>query len=135
MSTSANTQNVLTIVKDEFTEVLTEGTLSPSAKPANWNVVITEKALLDAMKTPSPSPAETRQGLTTLYDNTFPSLEDYREYTVNRLLKWGNTMEYKLFNSLYVNYRNNTRTIKKLREQAMALLEEANKINDDSTRN
>jgi hypothetical protein len=50
MSTSANTQNVLTIVKDEFTEVLTEGTLSPSTKPADWNVVITEKALLDAMK-------------------------------------------------------------------------------------
>jgi hypothetical protein len=107
MSTSANTQNVLTIVKDEFTEVLTEGTLSPSAKPADWNVVITEKALLDAIKTPSPLPEETRQGLTALYDNIFPSLEDYREYTVNRLLMWGNTMEYKLFNSLYVNHRNN----------------------------
>jgi hypothetical protein len=39
-------------------------------------------------------------------------------------------MEYKLFNLLYVNHRNNTRTIKKLREQAMVLLEEANKIND-----
>jgi hypothetical protein len=43
---------------------------------------------------------------------------------------WGNTMEYKLFDSLYVNHRNNTRTVKKLWEQAMALLEEANKIND-----
>jgi hypothetical protein len=43
---------------------------------------------------------------------------------------WGNTMEYKLFDSLYVNHRNNLRTVKKLREQAMALLEEANKIND-----
>jgi hypothetical protein len=30
MSTSASAQTVLTIVKDEFTEVLTEGTLSPS---------------------------------------------------------------------------------------------------------
>jgi hypothetical protein len=39
-------------------------------------------------------------------------------------------MEYKLFDSLYVNHRNNTCTVKKLREQAMALLEEANKIND-----
>jgi hypothetical protein len=130
MSTPAAAQSVLTVVKDEFAEVLTEESLSPSAKPADWNVVITEKALLDAMKTPSPSPEETRRGLTTLYDNTFPSLEDYREYTVNRLLMWGNTMEYKLFDSLYVNHRNNTRTVKKLREQAMALLEEANKIND-----
>jgi hypothetical protein len=60
MSTSASTQTVLTVVKDEFTEVLTEGTLSPTTKPANWNVVITEKALLDAMKTPSPPPEETQ---------------------------------------------------------------------------
>jgi hypothetical protein len=130
MSTSAATQNILTIVKDKFTEVLTEGTLSPSNKPTDWNVVITEKALLDAMRTPSPLPEETQRGLTTLYDNTFPTLEDYREYTVNRLVMWGNTMKYKLFDSLYVNHRNNTCTIKKLREQAMALLEEANKIND-----
>jgi hypothetical protein len=43
MSTSAATQSILTIVKDEFTEVLTEGTLSPTTKPADWNVVITEK--------------------------------------------------------------------------------------------
>jgi hypothetical protein len=35
MSTSAATQNVLTIIKDKFTEVLTEGTLSPTNKPAN----------------------------------------------------------------------------------------------------
>jgi hypothetical protein len=109
---------------------LTEGTLSPSTKPADWNVVITKKVLLDAMRTPSPLPEQTRRGLITLYDDTFPTLEDYREFTVNRLVMWGNTMEYKLFDSLYINHRNNTCTIKKLREQAMALLEEANKIND-----
>jgi hypothetical protein len=103
MSTSAAAQNVLTIVKDEFTEVLTEGTLSPSNKPTDWNVVITEKALLDAMRTPSPLPEETRRGLTTLYDNTFSTLEDYREFIVNHLVMWGNTMEYKLY-SLYVNH-------------------------------
>jgi hypothetical protein len=130
MSTSTSAQNILTIIKDEFTEVITEGTLSPTVKPNDWNAVITEKALLNAMRTPSPLPEETQRGLTTLYDNTFPTLKDYREYTVNRLVMWGNTMEYKLFNLLYVNHRNNTRTVKKLREQAMALLEEANKIND-----
>jgi hypothetical protein len=130
MSTSATAQNVLTVVKDKFAEVITEGTLSPTAKPNDWNVVITEKTLLDAMRTPSPAPELTRRGLVTLYDETFPSLEDYREYTVNRLVMWGNTLEYKLFDSLYAHHRNNIRTIKKLREQAMALLEEANKIND-----
>jgi hypothetical protein len=130
MSTSATAQNVLTVVKDKFTEVITEGTLSPTAKPNNWNVVITEKTLLDAMRTPSPLPELTRRGLVTLYDETFPSLKDYREYTVNRLVMWGNTLEYKLFDSLYIHHQNNIRTVKKLREQAMALLEEANKINN-----
>jgi hypothetical protein len=59
MSTSASAQTVLTIVKDKFTEVLTEGTLSPSTKPIDWNVVITKKALLDAMRTLSPLPEQT----------------------------------------------------------------------------
>jgi hypothetical protein len=130
MSTSASTQTVLTVVKDEFAEVITEGTLSPTTKPADWNVVITKKALMDAMRMPSPSPKQTRRGVITLYNNTFPTLEDYRELTVNCHVMWGNTMDYKLFDSLYVNHQNNTHTIKKLREQAMALLEEANKIND-----
>jgi hypothetical protein len=41
ISTSASAQTVLTVVKDEFTEVFTKGTLSPTTKPADWNVVIT----------------------------------------------------------------------------------------------
>jgi hypothetical protein len=54
MSTTATAQTILTIVKDEFAEVVTEETLSPTSKPTDWNVVITEKALLKAMRTPSP---------------------------------------------------------------------------------
>jgi hypothetical protein len=104
MSTTAAAQPILTIVKDEFTKVLTEGTLSPSTKPTDWNVVITEKSLLKTMKTLSFPPEETRRGLATLYDTTFPTLEDYCEFTVNHLVLWGNTMEYKLFDTLYVNH-------------------------------
>jgi hypothetical protein len=58
MSTSASTQTVLTVVKDEFAVVLTEGTLSPTTKPVDWNVIITEKASLETAKTPSPPPEE-----------------------------------------------------------------------------
>jgi hypothetical protein len=58
MSNSASTQTVLAVVKDEFAEVLTKGTLSPTTKPADWNVIITEKALLKTVKTPSPPPEE-----------------------------------------------------------------------------
>jgi hypothetical protein len=58
MSTPAFTQTVLTIIKYEFAEVLTEETLSPTTKPADWNVIITEKALLETAKTPSPPPEQ-----------------------------------------------------------------------------
>jgi hypothetical protein len=104
MSTSASTQTVLTVIKDEFAEVLTEGILSPATKPADWNVIITEKALLEAARMPSPLPEETRHGLATLYDNTFPTHEEYREFAVNRLAMWGNTLDYKLFDTLYLTH-------------------------------
>jgi hypothetical protein len=94
MSTTATAQSVLTIVKDEFAKVITEGTLSPTNKLADWNVVITEKSLLEAMKMPSPPPEEIRHGLATLYDNTFPTHEEYHEFTVNHLTMWGNTLDY-----------------------------------------
>jgi hypothetical protein len=104
MSTSASTQNVLTVIKDEFAEVLTEGTLSPITKPANWNVIITEKTLLEVAKMPSPPPKEVRRGLAIQYDNTFPTHEEYREFAANCFAKWGNTLDYKLFNTLYLTH-------------------------------
>jgi hypothetical protein len=88
------------------------------------------ETLTEAMKTPSPPPEEIQHGLATLYDNTFPTHEDYREFTVNRLMMWGNTLDYKLFDTLYLIHCYHARTIKNLREQAMALLGEANKINE-----
>jgi hypothetical protein len=130
MSTTAATQTVLTIVKDKFAEIITEGTLSPISKPTDWNVVITEKALLKAMRTPSSPPKEIWHGLASLYNNTFPTAKEYREFTVNCLVMWGNTLDYKLFDTLYMTHRHHSRTIKKLWEQAMAFLEEANKINE-----
>jgi hypothetical protein len=103
----------------EFTEVITEGTLSPTNKSTDWNVVITERVLLEAMRTSSPPPEKIRHGLATLYNNTFPTHEEYREFTVNCLTMWGNTLDYKLFNTLYMTHQYHSRTIKRLREQAM----------------
>jgi hypothetical protein len=130
MSTSAPTQSILTVVKDEFAEVLMEESLSSSTKPTDWNVVITEKSLLEKTRTPSPSPEEIQRGLATLYDNTFPTHEEYRKFAANHLKKWGNTLDYKLFDALYLSHRYHARTIKNLREQAKSLLEEADKINE-----
>jgi hypothetical protein len=45
-------------------------------------------------------------------------------------MMWGNTLDYKLFDTLYMTHPYHSRTIKRLWEQAMALLEEANKINE-----
>jgi hypothetical protein len=104
MSTTAAAQTVLIVIKDKFTEVITEGALSPTNKPTNWNVVITEKALLEAIRTPSPPPEKIQHGLATLYDNTFPTYEEYCEFTVNCLSKWGNTLDYKLFDTLYMTH-------------------------------
>jgi hypothetical protein len=63
MSTSASTQTILTIIKDEFAKVITEETLSPTNKPTDWSIVITEKALLDPMRTSSPLPEEIQCGI------------------------------------------------------------------------
>jgi hypothetical protein len=130
MSTTAAAQTILTVIKDKFAEVIMEGTLSPTNKPTDWNVVITEKSLLEAMRTPSPPPEKIRHSLAMLYDNTFHTTEEYREFTVNHLVMWGNTLKYKLFDNLYMTHQYNSCTIKKLCKQAMALLEEANKINE-----
>jgi hypothetical protein len=130
MSTTATAQSVLTVVKDEFAEVLTEESLSSSAKPTDWNIVITEKTLLEPTKTPSPPPEQVQHGLASLYDNIFPTHEEYREFAANRLAQWGNTLDYKLFDTLYLTHQYHTRTIKNLWEQARLLLEEADKINE-----
>jgi hypothetical protein len=89
-----------------------------------------KKTLLEATRTPSPPPEETQHGLATLYDNTFPTHEEYHEFAVNRLAMWGNTLDYKLFDTLYLTHRYHACTIKNLQEQAKALLEEADKINE-----
>jgi hypothetical protein len=60
-----------------------------------------KKSLLKAMKTPSPPPEEIQHGLATLYNNTFPTHQEYREFTVNCLTMWGNTLDYKLFDTIH----------------------------------
>jgi hypothetical protein len=58
LTTPATTQTTLSIVKDKFAKVITKEMLSLTNKPSDWNVVITEKVLLDTMRTPSPYPQE-----------------------------------------------------------------------------
>jgi hypothetical protein len=81
------------------------------------------------MRTPSPPPEEIQHGLAALYNNTFSTARKYCEFTVNHLVMWGNTLDYRLFNNPHMTHQHHFCTIKKLCEQAMTLLEEANNIN------
>jgi hypothetical protein len=127
MSTSASTQTVLTIIKDKFAEVLTK---AQTTKLTDWNVIITEEMLLEGTRTPSFSPEKIWHGLAALYHNIFPTHEEYRKFTANRLTKWGSTLDYKLFDTQYLTHWYHVYTIKNLWEQAKLLLEEADKINE-----
>ena len=49
----------------------------------------------------------------------------YRAFTENKLRPWENALEYKHFDTMYMNHRSLINTIKKLHQQAQALLEEA----------
>jgi hypothetical protein len=55
-------------------------------------------------KTPSPPPEQVQHGLASQYDNIFPTHKEYREFAANRLTKWGNTLDYKLFDTLYLTH-------------------------------
>jgi hypothetical protein len=74
---TTSTQTTLSVVKDKFAEVITKGTLSPTNKPSDWYIVITKRAILDTLRTPSPSPEKIQHGLATLYDTVFPTAEEY----------------------------------------------------------
>ena len=117
------------IIKNEFTEVLTEGELTPTKKPTDWNIVFTENEVIDVDRTPTPPPA-LKHGLAGLYDQTFKSPEEYREFCVTHLVPWSNTLDFKHFDMMYMSHRSHTQTILALRNQAQSLLEEANKIQD-----
>ena len=64
--------------------------------------------------------------ITTLYDGVFVDAMSYRAFTENKLRPWENALEYKHFDTMYTNHWSLVNTIRKLCQQAQALLEEAN---------
>jgi hypothetical protein len=67
------------------------------------------------MRIPSPPPEEIRHGLAMLYDTVFPTNEDYQEFTVNRLAMWGNTLDYKHFDIMYMFHQSHICPVKNRR--------------------
>ena len=111
----------------EFTEVFTTSDLLsvPPSSSSKFSTVITETSILETDLPPSPIH---ENDLVALYDETFPTPSAYHEFADQKLTIWKDSIEFKYFNALYLNHRHSTETIKKLRDQAQSLLEEANRI-------
>ena len=111
-----------TTVKTKFVDVITEGGLLSSPTSATFSTIITEASLVEI---PIPEGQTNEKTITTLYDEVFTDAMSYRAFTENKLRPWENALEYKHFDTMYTNHRSLANTIKKLRQQAQALLEEA----------
>ena len=120
-------------VKNEFVEILTAPELIPSSLSTateEFPTVLTESSLLET--NPPANPTMSYNALIKRYDETFVSQTQYKEFLHDKLSSWNDTFECRLFDSLYVNHRNTTNTIKDLRKQAMILLEGANRLQDQN---
>ena len=118
MSTSAS----LTIKTEEIVEVLTDSSLAPTPSPTEDIIpILTESTFLPPTRNDPFSPTE----LIERYDRTFPIREEYQKFSEQRLKPWSHTTDFKYFDHLYIDYRNNKNSAKNLRKMAQDLLEEA----------
>ena len=116
-----NTETVA--VKTKFVDIITKGELLLSPISATFFTIITEASLVEVPPTKGPVNEKT---ITTLYDKVFIDTMSYWAFTENKLRPWENALEYKHFDTMYTNHQSLVNTIKKLCQQAQALLEEAN---------
>ena len=113
-----NTETVA--VKTEFVDVVTEGELLLSPISATFSTIITEASLV---KVPPAEGLINEKTITTLYNKDFVDAMSYRAFTENKLRPWENALEYKHFDTMYTNHQSLVNTIRKLCQQAQALLE------------
>ena len=116
-----------TIVKQEFTEVLTgSDLLSTASSSPELLSVFTETSTLKSLP-PQPTPEECK-ALVTLYNEMFPTRDEYQTFVDTQLHPWKDTGELKYFNALYSNYRNTQQSASNVAKQAQLLLEEAERL-------
>ena len=109
-------------VKTEFINVITEGELLLSPVSATFYTIVTKASLIELPPTEGPI---NKKSITTLYDKVFIDAMSYQAFTENKLRPWENALEYKHFDTMYTNHQSLSNTIRKLCQQAQALLEEA----------
>ena len=115
-----NTKTVA--VKTEFVDIVTEGELLSSPISTTFSTIVTEVSLIEVPPTEGPI---NEKSITTLYDKVSIDAIFYWAFTENKLRPWENALEYKHFNTMYTNHWSLVNTIRKLCQQAQALLEEA----------
>src|SRR5277367_178970 len=118
--------------KTEFTEVLTSPELIPSHPPSfitdyapsteEFPTVFTESSLI------SEPTSQRSNKLIKTYDELFPTLDQYQNFVDTKLAPWRLTRDFKYFNILYKQHRHTNETIKRIRRQALDLLNEANTL-------
>ena len=115
-----NTKTVA--VKTEFVDIVTKGELLSSLISAIFSTIISKASLIEVPPAKGPINKKT---ITTLYNEVFVDAMSYRAFTKNKLRPWENALEYKHFDTMYTNHQSLVNTIRKLHQQAQALLEEA----------
>ena len=89
-------------VKTEFVDIVTEGELLSSPVSATFSTIITEASLIEVS---IPEGQINEKTITTLYDKVFTDAMSYRAFTENKLRPWENALEYKHFDTMYMNHR------------------------------
>ena len=108
-----------------FVEVNTETDLLPNSTPSSppFTSVLTDESIIEFGR-----PYLEPDHLIHLYDETFKTQEEFQKFVTTKLAPWRNLAELKLFTLQYNHQRATQREIKRKRQQAQELLEEANRM-------
>src|SRR5271168_2071066 len=133
----------MTSLNQEFTEILTSSDLLPTSSSSKtreetFPAVITKNSLLSSPPPSSESSfsttsiilSESPADLIHIYNNTFPDLQQYHDFTNRKLTPWKQSLEFKHFNTLYLSHRQLKKNITAIRTQAQQcqLLDQANSL-------
>ena len=119
-----------------LTDVITETDLIPNASSTSstpFHSVIMETILVSSSSSSSPDTAtepddETPEQLIKRYDELFKQPEEYNKFVLKKLAPWKRTLELHHFDLHYQRHRTEQYTIKRKREEAQKLLEEADRL-------
>ena len=130
MTTEQTPSSPIVKTENEFVEVFTSSDLLSTTSSVEFPPVVTETSIADP---PSIRPETEESNLVAHYDEVFPTHDTYLNFVDCRLALWKNSMEVKYFDALYNSHQQTTETMRKLRLQAQAILEEADKMQQQNS--